>query len=110
MKFTITTALAAVAYAQLTQINPKFTAKPKVDAALIDSSKVPFSNHSAPFPFGSYVIQNLDFTLVKPVFDFVNATVGGLKSRGEAHITVIQPPEFDNSLKGFLTMDQVNKI
>ncbi|KAJ3274741.1 hypothetical protein HDV01_002263 [Terramyces sp. JEL0728] len=110
MKFTLAAALAAVASAQLTQVNTKFTAKPKVDAALLDSSKVPFSNHTGTALFSSYVIQNLDFTLVKPVFDFVNATVGNLKSRGEAHITVIQPPEFDNSLKGFLTMNQINKI
>ncbi|KAJ3252202.1 hypothetical protein HK103_001769 [Boothiomyces macroporosus] len=110
MKYTLATALAAVVSAQLTQTDYNFKTNPQIDAAILDSSNVPFSNHSASFPFGSYVIQNLNFTLVKPVFDYLNATIGGLKTRGEAHITVIQPPEFDDTLKGFLTMDQVNKI
>ncbi|KAJ3319809.1 hypothetical protein HDV06_005930, partial [Boothiomyces sp. JEL0866] len=66
MKYTVATLLAAIASAQLTQTDVSFKTNPQIDAAVLDSSKVPFIYHNASFAFGSYVIQNLDFTLVKP--------------------------------------------
>ncbi|KAJ2338139.1 hypothetical protein GGH92_007306, partial [Coemansia sp. RSA 2673] len=65
----------------------------------LDSHDIPFSNHSNNRPFGSYLQQTLDFTHFADLFKAINATVGTLQSRGEAHITVVSPPEYDRVLK-----------
>jgi hypothetical protein len=54
--------------------------------------------------FGSYLLLNLNFTLIKPIVDTLNKTFeGSLRGRGEAHNTIISPLEFKSGLKsGFL--------
>ncbi|KAI8908002.1 hypothetical protein EDD86DRAFT_208704 [Gorgonomyces haynaldii] len=76
----------------------------------LDTSSVAFLPKTVPTAFGSYLQQTLDFTLIAPVFQKLNASVGTLQSRGEAHITVISPPEFNATLSQFLTIDEVNQI
>ncbi|KAJ2229081.1 hypothetical protein H4R99_003139 [Coemansia sp. RSA 1722] len=68
-------------------------------AQALVSSSIPFSNHSTDLPFQSYLQQTLNFAHFKDLFDNINATVGTLQSRGEAHITVVTPTEFDRVLK-----------
>ncbi|KAJ3357939.1 hypothetical protein HDU91_005328 [Kappamyces sp. JEL0680] len=82
----------------------------ELDYAITDSSLIEFSVHNSSAPFGSYLIQNLNFTLVTPIFNLLNATYGPLKNRGEAHITVITPPEFMSGLSTVLTMDDINTV
>ncbi|KAI8324910.1 hypothetical protein GQ54DRAFT_255654 [Martensiomyces pterosporus] len=77
----------------------------------LDSSNIPFSNHSIDKPFGSYLQQTLDFAPFQVLFNSINATVGTLKSRGEAHITVVTPPEFDRVLKpAGVTIQEIQDI
>ncbi|KAJ1952376.1 hypothetical protein EC988_003590 [Linderina pennispora] len=77
----------------------------------LDARSVPFANHSANAPFGSYLQQTLDFAPFKKLFDQVNATEKTLKSRGEAHITVVTPPEFDQVLKpAGITIQEIEAI
>ncbi|KAJ2354295.1 hypothetical protein GGF43_003284 [Coemansia sp. RSA 2618] len=86
---------------------PSFTLK---DTAL-QSDRIPFDSHSDDMPFGSYLQQTLDFSQFKDLFDAVNATAGSLQSRGEAHVTVITPPEFDRVLKpAGITIQEVEEI
>lgn len=54
--------------------------------------------------------MNFDFQYVKPVFDLVNSTQVPLLNRGDAHVTVISPPEFGVLSAAGITIDQVNKI
>jgi hypothetical protein len=77
-----------------------------------DPSKIPFEPKVGAKPFTNYLQQTLDFSLFKPLFDAVNKTVSvPLQSRGEAHITVITPPEFDGILsKAGVTMQEINDI
>ncbi|KAJ2163183.1 hypothetical protein GGF46_000113 [Coemansia sp. RSA 552] len=65
----------------------------------LNSAQVPFSNHSDSRPLGSYLQQTLDFAPFRDLFDRLNTSNGALQTRGEAHVTVISPPEFDKVLK-----------
>ncbi|KAJ1963245.1 hypothetical protein GGI12_002166 [Dipsacomyces acuminosporus] len=77
----------------------------------LSACQVPFSNHSIDKPFGSYLQMSLDFAPFKVLFGSVNATVGTLKSRGEAHITIVTPPEFDRVLKpAGVTIKEIEQI
>ncbi|KAJ1829497.1 hypothetical protein LPJ56_000259 [Coemansia sp. RSA 2599] len=80
-------------------------------AQALDSSRIPFANHSTAKPFQSYLQQTLDFAHFKDLFESINATVGTLQSRGEAHVTVITPPEFDRVLgPAGVTIEEIEAI
>ncbi|KAJ2798067.1 hypothetical protein H4R20_004953 [Coemansia guatemalensis] len=76
------------------------------------SNKVPFQSHSEDRPFGSYLQQTLDFAPFQDLFTAVSAAAGvALQSRGEAHITVVTPPEFDYVLKQVgVTIEEIEAI
>jgi hypothetical protein len=59
-----------------------------IDKTVTDTANLAYS------PKRNYVQQVVDFGKVRPFFDQLNATFGPLRSRGEAHITVVTPPEF----------------
>ncbi|KAI9298183.1 hypothetical protein K502DRAFT_282464, partial [Neoconidiobolus thromboides FSU 785] len=84
----------------------------ELDRRALDSSSTPFEPKIGEKPFTNYLQQTLDFSYIKPLFNKLNSTVGiPLKSRGEAHITVISPPEFDKVLsKAGVTMKEINDI
>lgn len=44
--------------------------------------------------FGKYITLDLEYSEVKRAFDQLNDEVGNLKNRGEAHITILTPPEY----------------
>ncbi|KAJ1736294.1 hypothetical protein LPJ61_000078 [Coemansia biformis] len=67
-------------------------------AGALDSHNVPFTSHSDERPFGSYLQQTLDFAPFEELFSAVNASAGTLRTRGEAHVTVVTPPEVDRVL------------
>jgi len=73
---------------------------------------VKFESFIGPKPFQTWLQQTLDYSLVKPLFEQVQAHIRKpLKNRAEAHITVITPPEFDQVLKpAGVTMEEINKI
>ncbi|KAJ2188229.1 hypothetical protein EV181_002322 [Coemansia sp. RSA 532] len=80
-------------------------------ATALNSSNVSFVSHAQDKPFGSYLQQTLDFSQFKALFDAVNATTGSLQSRGEAHVTIITPPEFDRVLKpAGVTIQEIEEI
>ncbi|CAM0139340.1 unnamed protein product [Umbelopsis sp. WA50703] len=54
--------------------------------------------------------QELNYTYVKPIFDKLSESHDSLQSRGEAHITVISPPEFSVLAAANVTIDDINKI
>ncbi|KAJ2710070.1 hypothetical protein H4R19_003933 [Coemansia spiralis] len=80
-------------------------------AAALDSRNVPFTSHSEDQPFGSYLQQTLDYAQFEGLFRALNASAGTLRSRGEAHVTVVTPPEFDRVLKpAGVTIDEIEDI
>jgi 2'-5' RNA ligase len=72
--------------------------------------KVPFVSHEKEH----YLSQSLDFKIFEPYFlDLNKYTSQVLKNRGEAHITVITPPEFESAegdLGQFVSMAEINEI
>ncbi|MBI2519920.1 MAG: 2'-5' RNA ligase family protein [Bdellovibrio sp.] len=72
---------------------------------------LPFNTYEGPGAFDSYLVMNVRYEPVKQVFGQITpAVVSRLISRGEAHITVITPPEFTQTLKSKLTMAEINQI
>ncbi|KAJ1741599.1 hypothetical protein LPJ68_002674 [Coemansia sp. RSA 1086] len=62
-------------------------------------------------PFGSYLQQTLDYAPFSDLFESINATTGTLQTRGEAHVTVVTPPEFDRVLKpAGVTIEEIDDI
>lgn len=62
---------------------------------VLDNTQIPFVSHSGPGAFDSYLTMNITFEPIKDLLDQFSATYERpLISRGEAHITVVTPPEF----------------
>jgi len=95
---------------------PLKTAKAASTLSISDNvyrtDRVNYEVHMGPKPFQSWIQQTLDFAYVKPLFDQVQKMIKKpLTSRGEAHITLITPPEYDQVLKpAGITMDDLNKL
>ncbi|KAI7831791.1 hypothetical protein BC939DRAFT_150250 [Gamsiella multidivaricata] len=65
--------------------------------------------------FTNWVGLNVDFQYVKPIFDLVNTTQtlgnGTLLSRGEAHVSIILPTEYDQVLHpAGVTIEELNTL
>ena len=76
-----------------------------------DTNTVKFIPHSGPGAFDNYLIQNVPFTPVKQLYLSLQEKLQqSLTNRGEAHITVITPPEYHNSLRSFVSMREIDKI
>ncbi|KAJ1668410.1 hypothetical protein IW140_000238 [Coemansia sp. RSA 1813] len=78
----------------------------------LESGNIPFTSHASDKPFGTYLQQTLDFGPFKELFDAISTTTNtAIHSRGEAHITVISPPEFDHVLKpAGVTIEEIESI
>lgn len=70
-----------------------------------------FISHSAKRPMGSYLAMNLSYSPYNQLLEEVQKAEDLiLKNRGEAHITVISPVEFDKVLKKHLSIKEIEKI
>ena len=84
---------------------------PKVFNAPSTSEKVAFVPHVEDKPMKSYLAMNLPYAPYKAMYEQLQKAEGiELNNRGEAHITVVTPVEYDKSLKRHLTMEAINKI
>jgi 2'-5' RNA ligase len=76
--------------------------------------KVPFKYHMGNGPFKRSLQMNIHFPAVKNFFRTLDSTLKGRlnkkDSRTEAHITVITPPEFDNKLAAYVTIEEIHQI
>ncbi|KAF9287710.1 hypothetical protein BGZ68_001379 [Mortierella alpina] len=86
-----------------------------INKKVLQTSKVPFIPHSGTTLFSNWVGLNVDFKYVKPVFDLANTTQaignGTLISRGESHVTVILPTEYDQILHpAGVTIEELNAL
>lgn len=79
--------------------------------ASIASYDAPFIPHMEPRPFGSYLSRNVHYPPVRAKLEGLEARLGrSLKNRGEAHITVITPPEYDRALKSHISIERIHEI
>ncbi|KAG0211675.1 hypothetical protein BGX28_007569 [Mortierella sp. GBA30] len=86
-----------------------------IDKKVLNTANIPFVPHTGTTLFSNWVGLTVDYKYVKPVFDLVNSTQaianGTLLSRGESHITVILPPEYDNILHpAGVTIEELNAL
>lgn len=71
----------------------------------------PFLRHTEDKPMQSYLAMNLPYERYQKLLQNVEKQEGvSLKSRGEAHITVITPIEFDNALKKHLSIEEIHQL
>ncbi|CDS09393.1 hypothetical protein LRAMOSA10753 [Lichtheimia ramosa] len=68
------------------------------------SSLVPFKENDG------WLGMNLDYKYVEPIAKDLNSTEQPVFNRGDAHITVITPPEFNVLAKASVTLDEINNI
>lgn len=76
--------------------------------------KVAFIRHQEDKPFGSYLIMNINYSPIKKLFTYLDKHLsGGLNkknARSEAHITVVTPPEYDQVLKGVISIQEIHNL
>lgn len=78
---------------------------------LVDGELVPWIAHSGHGRFTNYVAMNLPAEpAIKLFHDLQKTRNEKIKSRGESHITVITPPEFDDILSKHLNIQEINSI
>lgn len=82
----------------------------ELDRRVLDNRSVPFIPHTIPKPFLSYVSYEIQYPPVKELLEELKLTTGPISDRGEAHITVITPPEFDDVLGKVLTIEEINEL
>lgn len=77
----------------------------------LNGSLMNFISHQGPGPFDTYLTMEIPFAPVKRLYkDLSNRLGANLITRGEAHITVVTPPEFNNELKAYISMDEIDAI
>lgn len=70
-----------------------------------------FIKHESPQKYGSYLSMNIAYGPVKELYNVMQKSLKHkLKNRGEAHITVITPPEYSNQLSSKLTIKDIHQI
>ena len=78
---------------------------------VFDNSSLAFIEHNKDKPFGRYLTQNIQYPPIKALHKTLQLQLQqALINRGEAHITVVTPPEFDRQLKPHISIEQINKI
>lgn len=84
----------------------------RLDSKIKDGTSVEFLKFSGPGKYDNYLTMNLPFEPISDIFQQVQSVEGViLKSRGEAHITVVTPLEYWNILKPLsITMVEIDQI
>lgn len=80
-------------------------------SSVLDASQRDFISHRGTGPYSNYLALDLAWEPFAKLRLGLESVFGrALSHRGEAHITVITPVEFDNALQGFVTMDEIDEI
>ncbi|KAJ1926479.1 hypothetical protein IWQ60_003754 [Tieghemiomyces parasiticus] len=75
--------------------SPGFT----LPAAALNTTAIPYESHGGPGPNDTWLQHTLNAALLTPLRQAVEAAHGQpLLNRGEAHVTLITPPEYHNVL------------
>lgn len=83
----------------------------KVFNAPSTSEKAEFIPHTEEKPMKAYLAMNLPYSPYQTLFEQVQKAEGiTLQNRGEAHITVVTPIEYDKVLKRHLSIAEIHKI
>jgi 2'-5' RNA ligase len=76
-----------------------------------ENEKVEFIAHTENKPMKAYLSMNLPYPPYQVLFEQIQKAEGiALTNRGEAHMTVITPVEYDKVLKKHLNIAEIHKI
>jgi 2'-5' RNA ligase len=82
-----------------------------LDNSIHNNQTTRFISHHGPGRFDAYLTMNIHYPPVKALFAQLAADHPlKLKNRGEAHITVITPPEFADVLQHKISIVDIDKI
>lgn len=83
-----------------------------LSSSIQNGTVAPIQNHEGPGEFDNYLAMNLPFQPILELRQQVTETEGlNLKSRGEAHITVVSPVEYWNALRPLgISMSEIDSI
>ncbi|MDD2717896.1 MAG: hypothetical protein PHW04_18565 [Candidatus Wallbacteria bacterium] len=82
-----------------------------ISRVIFETENLPFLENAGPGAFDSYLIMNLPFSPVKKLYlDLKESTGLPLKSRGEAHITIVTPIEYYEVLRKHISIIEINGI
>lgn len=95
--------------------NPSLTPLNEGDSKVFNapstSEKAEFIPHTEEKPMKAYLAMNLPYPPYQTLFEQVQKAEGvTLQNRGEAHITVVTPIEYDKVLKRHLSIAEIHKI
>jgi 2'-5' RNA ligase len=84
----------------------------KLHATIKDGTSVPFLTFHGPGAFDNYLAMNLPYEPMQELFsELAVLSPRPLKTRGEAHITVITPVEYWNDLRPYgITMLDIDQL
>lgn len=84
---------------------------PKIFKAPVTKEIAPFLAHTEEKPMQAYLSMNLPYAPYQAMLAQLEKAEGvTLKSRGDAHITVVTPVEYDKVLKKHLSIAAIHKI
>jgi len=79
--------------------------------AMLNNKEQPFIVHLGVGRYSNYLAQNVNYVPVKNLFNQLQQqSKRSLKNRGEAHITVLTPVEYNAAFKGWVSMEQINQL
>jgi hypothetical protein len=76
----------------------------------ISGAQEKFNTHTGPQKFDNYISLSLEYGPFENLFQDLSRKISGLKNRGEAHVTVITPIEYDEILRSRLTIVELNTL
>ncbi|MCB0366331.1 MAG: hypothetical protein H6624_06080 [Bdellovibrionaceae bacterium] len=102
-RFWLLVVLAVLVFS-VAEVKPRWP----ISARVLDNRDLAFLPHVGSTP---YLAMNVRFAPVDEFKSQVESQLNiALKSRGEAHVTVITPPEFQKVLRHHLTIGEINRI
>ncbi|KAI9027657.1 hypothetical protein CLU79DRAFT_740159 [Phycomyces nitens] len=72
-----------------------------------DTKSIEFVEHSSSPP---WLGLELDYKYIKPIVDAINSTETPLLTRGESHITIVTPPEYNTLAAAGVTIEEINAL
>lgn len=89
----------------------------RISKSIYVNDNLPFESHRGSGPFDTAIAMNIQHAPVKSTRDFLSAYLHypllfftGWNKDGEAHITVITPPEYTDVIKKFVSIERIEEI
>ena len=88
-----------------------FAVEFNLDSTVYENSSLEFTPHVGSGNFSNYIAMNVNYAPVKSLYESLQKQLNvTLKSRGEAHVTVITPVEYFKVLKSKISIEELNHL